>query len=357
MSNSNQYVSAQMIKILILYLKEAYIRASASDSTVAAQENLWMVPVAKEANDDKIDLETVREILSAFTNTYGQFISGLQLAEGLHSIYSRNNILMNIMANCSTVKIAIEKLVQYHDISTNAIRLLMEYRGTQMVLTWEVEPGLMSGYPVLIDAVMASCCMMLRDITRNCVKFKEVHFDHEAQENPNDYMDLFGCPVIFSSDRNKVCIDETELSTLIGLSDPKLLRVLEQYAQSMLSGSIDEHSFSSYVADLVGNLIMQGRDFDISSVAQKLLISKRTLQVRLKEDNTTFRCVIDRVRQRIAEKCLESPDTMLIDIAFLLGFSEQSAFNHAFRKWTGKTPGEYRSDPASCCSATRPFVE
>ncbi|MFN2165755.1 MAG: helix-turn-helix domain-containing protein, partial [Anaerolineae bacterium] len=63
---------------------------------------------------------------------------------------------------------------------------------------------------------------------------------------------------------------------------------------------------------------------------------------KLREEGTTYRTVLDELRQETALHYLERQDVPTVDVAFLLGFSEQSAFNHAFRRWTGTSPQQYR---------------
>ena len=68
------------------------------------------------------------------------------------------------------------------------------------------------------------------------------------------------------------------------------------------------------------------------------------VQIKLKEESTSFQEILDDVRKESAIHLLGKKDVLLIDIAFMLGYSEQSSFNHAFKKWTGKTPRQYRKE-------------
>ena len=71
-------------------------------------------------------------------------------------------------------------------------------------------------------------------------------------------------------------------------------------------------------------------------------MTTRTLQLKLKEEGTSFRKLQDEVRKELAIGYLKDGNDSICEIALLLGFSDQSAFQHAFKRWTGKTPGEYR---------------
>jgi AraC-like DNA-binding protein len=76
--------------------------------------------------------------------------------------------------------------------------------------------------------------------------------------------------------------------------------------------------------------------------AARLAMSRRTLHRRLRDDGTSFRDLLEEARRELAEVCLRDRDRSLSEIASLLGFSEQSAFHRAFKRWTGKTPLSYR---------------
>jgi len=71
-------------------------------------------------------------------------------------------------------------------------------------------------------------------------------------------------------------------------------------------------------------------------------MSVRSLQRRLKEAGTTFRTVLDMVRKDLASTYVHDPDIELAEVAFLLGFSDQSDFSRAFKRWTGNPPSEVR---------------
>ena len=89
--------------------------------------------------------------------------------------------------------------------------------------------------------------------------------------------------------------------------------------------------------------LLGGEKPEIESVARDLVVSVRNLQGSLKNEGTTYKHVLDRVRLELAKDYLGQDDLSLCQVAFLLGYAEQSAFNHAFKRWTGSTPMDYRS--------------
>jgi AraC-like DNA-binding protein len=78
------------------------------------------------------------------------------------------------------------------------------------------------------------------------------------------------------------------------------------------------------------------------TVARELYMSSRKLQRQLRNDGTTFTTLLTEIRQDLAQRYLREQHISLTEIAFLLGFSESSAFSRAFKRWMGVTPSEYR---------------
>jgi AraC-like DNA-binding protein len=81
----------------------------------------------------------------------------------------------------------------------------------------------------------------------------------------------------------------------------------------------------------------------VASVAEELGLAPRTLQRKLADAGASFQQVLDQARFALARDYLRQPGLSLVDIAFLLGYQEQSAFTHAFREWAGMNPGAWRA--------------
>jgi AraC-like DNA-binding protein len=81
---------------------------------------------------------------------------------------------------------------------------------------------------------------------------------------------------------------------------------------------------------------------DVAEVARVFHMSARTLQRRLEEEQTRFTEVLDRARLDLARRLLADPALPLADVAFRLGFADLAAFSRAFKRWTGKPPGQWR---------------
>ena len=94
------------------------------------------------------------------------------------------------------------------------------------------------------------------------------------------------------------------------------------------------------VAVHVASALPQGTD--VAEVAAALHMSARTLQRRLEQERTRFTEVVDRARLDVARRLLADPGATLTDVAFRLGFADLATFSRAFKRWTGKPPGQWR---------------
>jgi AraC-like DNA-binding protein len=109
----------------------------------------------------------------------------------------------------------------------------------------------------------------------------------------------------------------------------------------VLSHAPREDELLASIRKTIAELMKDGSP-DIGRVAKRLALSPRTLQRRLKDIGLEFKALVDDTRRRFAVEYLKDSENTLTEIAFLLGYSEVSAFSRAFKRWTGITPVGYR---------------
>jgi AraC-like DNA-binding protein len=120
--------------------------------------------------------------------------------------------------------------------------------------------------------------------------------------------------------------------------DDALSELLDRYAQRARSAV----SQTSSLSDRVREALRGGVDPGIAAVARRLGTSRRTLQRTLAREGTTYLSILDRMRRASAEQLLRRRELAVSEIAYALGFKDLPAFHHAFRRWTGSTPGAFR---------------
>lgn len=171
-----------------------------------------------------------------------------------------------------------------------------------------------------------------------------VHFAHPAPADCSEHLRIFGGAVGFDAPVHCARFDAALLSWPVPNADVGLYPVLQQHAEQLLKEKLRAEADGGIVA-LVRAAVIKNLAQDqvrLPSIAQELELSQRTLQRKLNETGTNFQQILDRTRHELAKDYLRQRQLSLADIAFLLGYQEQSAFNHAFKEWTGVSPGLYR---------------
>jgi AraC-like DNA-binding protein len=127
-------------------------------------------------------------------------------------------------------------------------------------------------------------------------------------------------------------------------ADTGLSAILRQHADQLLMQKHRQHREHEIVHSLRQTISEQlaNEQWRLNDIAATLQLSPRTLQRKLAEAGVSFQQILDETRHELALSYLQNADFSLSDIAFLLGYREQSAFQHAFKEWTGVTPGAWR---------------
>ena len=170
---------------------------------------------------------------------------------------------------------------------------------------------------------------------------QEVQFAHAAPEQTSEHHRIFRAPVVFSCETNALVIERDFIERKVPAADQQLYQIMKQYLDQVLSEIPREDAVLSSIRKAVAESMRDG-DPKLSRVAKKVSMGPRTLQRRLKECGSDFKKLVEDTRQRFAVSYLKDRKNSLTEVAFLLGYSEVSAFNRAFKRWTHSTPLSYQ---------------
>jgi AraC-like DNA-binding protein len=124
-----------------------------------------------------------------------------------------------------------------------------------------------------------------------------------------------------------------------------LFSILDMHARTLLDQLPGPSDIVGHVREAI-EAELQGGNPTLESIAKRLAMSTRTVQRRLREQGVLFNEVLDEMRFQAARFYLADRGIAGAEIAYLLGFADQSSFNRAFKRWTGQTPSDYRSRTA-----------
>jgi AraC-like DNA-binding protein len=170
-------------------------------------------------------------------------------------------------------------------------------------------------------------------------KVRPIRIDQQRPSPPDDgvrHRLAFGCPVSFGNSHTSLVFDVAALEVpLTGAS-----RELAEQNEQIVIGYLAKLDRSDIRARVCALLLQQFPSGEVTkeSIAKKLCMSPRTLQLKLAKSNTTFHDVVNETRLALARGYIDNSAMSITEIAYLLGFSNTSNFSRAFRQWTGHSP-------------------
>ena len=236
---------------------------------------------------------------------------------------------------------AMRRIVRSVRVLHEEAEMTFEVKGKVARLTHTVPSFPISPYRAACDWVVAGICLLIRRITGADFVPLKVGFQHSLPEDIFTYHRLFGAPLEFNQPVNEIAFDSTFLSSPLLKSYPELGRVLDRYIEELLAKLPHSESFIDSVRREI-SIELRGGNLEVETIAKRLGFVSRTLQRKLKETGTSYQELLDETRQSLSIHYLQEQHMAVSEVAFLLGFSEASAFHRAFKRWTGATPGEFR---------------
>jgi len=182
---------------------------------------------------------------------------------------------------------------------------------------------------------------MAKNVISADMDAEEVRFEHEEPKYVDEYRRIFDAPIRFNCDATQVVFAADLLEKKLLHGDESVLSLLTEEADRQLLSLNQDGSIVEKVESLLLAHIQQGKP-SINKVAEFFHMNERTLRRKLEAHQTTYSELLVQVQQKVARRMLDNPSIAIEDIAEKLRFSETSAFYRAFKRWTGKTPAEYR---------------
>jgi len=238
-----------------------------------------------------------------------------------------------------TVGGAFQRLVRYHRLLHDQSEMRLRVHGREARLSFQLFP---EGTPrQQAEFSLAVFLLFVRQATGEDVIPRVAEFSHVEPADVSEHRRIFRAPLRFRRPRPVLVLPRPALDLPLLQADLGLLALLEKQVGALMMRLPPGEGLLDRVRRVVAEQLCGG-DPTVERVAREMGTSPRTLHRRMQEAGTSFRMVVDGLRQDLARRYLGDQHLAIAEAAYLLGFSEASAFHRSFKRWTGQTPSEYR---------------
>lgn len=262
-------------------------------------------------------------------------------------------MLGTVISNASTLREVLSLISQYYRLLVDQPLMRLREDGRDSTLVFDRMPDeeatperdrpLMEF--VLAGTLRISQWLTISDEARSGI-IRRVTLRHAAPPDLGKYLEVFEVEPKFDLAENTLGFRTGFLEQPVAYADPDMLQVLRQQADRAQRRLPAGESVSEQVAAEIRKRLA-GHMPRIAEIASRLNMSRSTLQRRLADEGASFQEIAERIRRELALELVSDREQSLEEAAFLLGYSEPAAFYHAFKRWTGRTPGAYREHTAS----------
>jgi AraC-like DNA-binding protein len=233
--------------------------------------------------------------------------------------------------------------VKYHQLATPLTT--SEFAESDGCGIWQFEPLSHPRigshlYKFIVEMQFGIVLSLHRDVMGSSFVAREFQVAYPPGNDTSEYPALFGAPVRFEQPTNRLSFDSCWLDGTPRLGN----EITYATVVSLCDAQIEEFQLRKGLVGEVRQILMKNlmRPKGFQDVAQDLNMSARTLRRKLREENSSFRQLVDELRRDMAIRFLRNTDLTVEDMAETLGFSDAANFRHAFRRWTNASPHEFK---------------
>ena len=264
---------------------------------------------------------------------------------GLHggeSVRPANfGVLGYLMMSCQTMRQAAERHRRWHELIADEERVEYRREGDRSVHTAYWPERAPNPPACAVACAAASTVTFVRWLTGPDDGLVKVELPYPEPASRAEHDRLFRCELVFGAPRLVYWRDVAVVNRPLPQDDPALRHQMEERAERLAAARHAEQGIVREVRAVVARGLSEGLP-DLATTAKLLDLSPRVLERRLADHGTSYSKLVEDARHQLALGYMKDPSLSLLDVAYLLGFSEQSAFQRAFKRWTGLSPGEYR---------------
>jgi AraC-like DNA-binding protein len=265
---------------------------------------------------------------------------GIHLAEGID--LREMGLLYYVIASSETLGDALRRLARYSGINNEAIQITC-HEAKDIKVKFEYMGVARLSDRHQIEFFVVTLLRICSQLTGRPLSPRGVKLAHRRTKLPAEISKAFDCNVAFGSNVDEVVYPGLAKSIPTVNADPYLNSLLVRYCEEALSNRrVRSSPWRLRVENAIVPLLPHGQA-NIEEIAPRLGVGRRTLARLLASEGCSFSKILDSLRLDLAKSYLREQNLPISEVAWLLGYKEGSAFDHACKRWTDKTPTEIRS--------------
>jgi AraC-like DNA-binding protein len=250
--------------------------------------------------------------------------------------------LYYIMASSETLGEALQRAARYSRITNEAVHLKYQ-KNRDVVVRFEYVDVARHQDRHQIEFFMIALVRLVRHLSGHNLLPTRVTLTHHRNGFRSAFKSFFGHDVTFGSATDEIAFAASVVPMPLASADPFLHAMLIEQCERMHIDRLRPAALRAGVENEIAPLLPHG-NAQASEIARKLGMSQRTLARHLAAEGLSFTVILDEMKFDLAKHYLMEADLPITTIAWLLGYQEVSAFTHAFKRWTGKTPKQARKE-------------
>jgi AraC-like DNA-binding protein len=328
----------------------AVVREAGGDAGALARR--FELPAgAERAAEVVLPLDRLHAFFDEAERAAGDPSLGLHVAERIRR--GAYGLLEFSCRSAPTVGEALRRIVRYISLCNELVEVTLDEGPKEAIIEQKI-----AGQPLCVgrhgnEFFVAMLLVQSRQLSGRRLAPSRAWFAHPAPADRAPLVALVGTDKLaFDRERNGMALSRAVMDTPLTTYDPALLELLDAQAEAALQLRASPSRFLGQVRQQVRDGLSEGVP-PLEEAARALHLSPRTLQRRLADEGTSYNDLVDDVRQELGRRWVKEATRPLGEVAFLLGYSELSAFLRAFKRWTGQAAGDFRVAPAVIRSGAR----
>lgn len=280
----------------------------------------------------------IRLLTQVMMQTQDEFAG---LGQGRTSKPGTFSMMTHAVINCSNLERALQRGIRFYDMFDLQLASTLVVEEGKGILVAQADPRL-DFREIILETLFFLTQRFMSWLVGKHIVLERVEFDFEDDGDP-ERQALFDCPIQFSAGVNRMVFSADYLDLPLVQNELSLSRFLKSSLSELFQRGNRQMGLPARIRALLAE--EYGYNFpDFSGVCESLNMTPQTLRRRLKDAGTSYQQIKDDIREEASVYYLSKPELSIDEIALLMGFSEASSFHRAFKKWTGKTPANFRQE-------------